>query len=467
MMGDSQRTIRLECVRGLAEAPVSRRAAEVRLRFGLPSFAAADAAGKGADSVRVLESVAIRLGPGRIVAFVGPSGSGKSSALNAVETIVPGGCAVDRIGFPADQPVVDLVASHAGLADALDTLSACGLSEAPLWLRPFDALSEGERFRARLARALDLHSRGRSPVPLLCDEFCSNLHRRSAKAVAWNLRKLVTRRGLCVVVAFSNDDLLPDLQPDTLVRLLGRGRHVTVEGRPRRRQVSFFRRLRIEPGVKADFQSFADMHYRGAGRLGFVDKVFVLREGRGGAALGVVVYAFAPLGLALRNQATEGRFRGHPDRLNREVRILRRLVIHPDVRGCGLGHWLVRQTLPMVGARYVECLASMGSVNPVFERAGMTLVGICPLPAHVQLAIRSLTDLDADPAARDFVTQVCRRPQVRAVVSRCVLRWYEATTGCGRRRVAGQSPACLARTFQALIGSRPVYYLWSREAAAA
>jgi energy-coupling factor transporter ATP-binding protein EcfA2/GNAT superfamily N-acetyltransferase len=463
-MRGTQRTIRLECVREHEETPASRRAAEVRLRFGLPSFAARGAL---AEPIRILEPVSIHVGPGRIVAFVGPSGSGKSSALNAVETILPGGCAVDRIGFPADRPVVDAVASHAGLADALGTLSACGLSEAPLWLRRFDALSEGERFRARLARALDLHSRGQSPAPLLCDEFCSNLHRRSAKAVAWNLRKLVTRRGLCVVVAFSNEDLLPDLQPDTLVRLLGRGRHETVEGHPRRRQVSLFPGLRIGPGVKADFESFADMHYRGVGRLGFVDKVFVLREGRGGAALGVVVYAFAPLGLALRNRATEGRFRNRPDRLNREVRILRRLVIHPDVRGCGLGHWLVRQTLPQVGTRYVECLASMGSVNPVFERAGMTPVGVCPLPTHVQRALRSLADLDVDALARDFVTQVCRRPQVRAVVARTVLRWYEATTGCGRRRAAGQSPACLARTFQALIGSRPVYYLWDREEAAA
>jgi hypothetical protein len=109
----------------------------------------------------------------------------------------------------------------------------------------------------------------------------------------------------------------------------------------------------------------------------------------------------------------------------------------------------------------------MGSVNPVFERAGMTPIGVCPLPAHVQRALQSLDDLDADPLARDFVTQICRRPQVRRIVWRCVLRWYEASTGCGRRRVAGLSPACLARTFQALIGSRPVYYLWDRRAMAA
>lgn len=449
-------TIRVESTKAIVELPTSSRMADVRLKFGL---------GPGPHRRQLLAPLALRLGPGRIVALVGPSGSGKSTALTEIERKLSGGHNVARVLFPSDRSVVDAVAAQATLSDALALLSACALSEVPLWMRRFTELSDGERFRARLARALGLHARGRSPAPLLCDEFCSGLHRRAAKAVAYNLRKLVTRLNLCLVVASAHEDVVPDLQPDTTVQLRGDGTHQTIETPLRRKPISFFRRLRIEPGGKADYQRFAAMHYRCTDELGFVDKVFLLREGAGGDPLAIVVYSHGPIELSLRNQATNGRFKGRPDRLNREFRILRRLVVHPDVRGCGLGHYLVRKTLPEVGTGYVECLASMGTVNPVFEKAGMTRIGLCPVPRQQHRALAALEVLEVDPWARDFVVHVCRRRRVRAVVAEFVYRWYQATTGGGERRVARQSPPLLAQTFRGLIGSRPVYYLWQREAA--
>ena len=298
---------------------------------------------------------------------------------------------------------------------------------------------------------------------MLCDEFCSSLHRRAAKAIAYNLRKLATRRKLNLVLATGNEDVLPDLQPDTTVWMLGDGRHEIVEGKPAHRAISFSRRLRVERGGKRDYAAFAAMHYRATDELGFVDKVFVLREGVGGEPCGIVVYAHSPLGLALRNRVTGGRFVGNAARLNREVRILRRLVIHPDVRGCGLGHRLVAETLPQVGTPFVECLASMGAVNPVFEKAGMKRIGQCaPTPEQARV-LAELAKLSVDPFGRDFELQVCRRPRVRRFVSAFVYNWYRATTGGGERRVVRQSPQVLAQTFRGLIGSRPVYYLWRRD----
>ena len=459
-MGGSDRIVIIECQRRANEPPASTRTTDVRAQFGLaPPKDASDGGGRW-----VLEPLSVRLGAGRIIAFTGPSGSGKSTALGLIEAQCPGGHNVGRISFPADCSIVDGVGAHGSLSEALGLLSACALGEAPLWLRRFEEMSEGERFRARLARALGLHAWAASPAPLLCDEFCGGLHRRAARAVAYNLRKLVTRRKLCVVVATGNDDLLPDLQPDTTVCLLGNGRYVKIDHEPRPRPIRIQRRLRITPGAKSDYAGFAAMHYRATDELGFVDKVFVLREGTGGDALGIVVYAHGPIELSLRNRATGGRFRGRPDLLNREVRIVRRLVIHPDVRGCGLGRMLVRRTLPRAGTRYVECLAAMGQVNPVFERAGMKRVGACPMPRVQARAMEALEKLGVDPLARDVGVQVCRRPQVRSVVAEVVRRWYRATTGGGEDRVARQSPPWLAQTFRGLIGSRPVYYLWERRA---
>jgi GNAT superfamily N-acetyltransferase len=220
----------------------------------------------------------------------------------------------------------------------------------------------------------------------------------------------------------------------------------------------------IERGSLRDYAAFAGMHYRQGGNLGFVDRVFVMRERAGGEAVGVVVYGFAAMELALRNRVTGGRWIRSAERLNRELRVLKRLVIHPDLRGCGLGHRLVRETLPLAGTAFVECLAALGAVHPVFEKAGMTVVGACRAPGEHAVAMRELQALGADAFAADFLSQVSRRPNVRRIVTQCVAGWYRATTGGGERRAGRQTPSVLARTFRQIAGSRPVYYIWARDA---
>ncbi len=446
--------LELQCQHVTTPAPATPRVSQVTLQFGLP---------RASVATGPIDPIRLSLGPGRIVALIGPSGSGKSVTMRQIEAARPGACNVQRVSFAPGRPIVEAVLAAGTLADTLSILSTCGLGEARLWIRHYRELSDGERFRARLAKAVGHCSGSAGESLLLCDEFCSGLHRRVAKAISYNLRKLVTQRGLCLVVATSGDDVLTDLQPDATVCLSDDGTHRMVEAVPVRRAISFARRLHIQPGCKRDYEAFKPMHYRQADELGFVDRVFVMREGVGGPPVGIVVYSHGPLELALRNQATGGRFIREPALLNRELRILRRLVIHPDLRGCGLGHRLVAQTLPLVGTRYVECLASMGAVNPVFEKAGMERIGECRPGKEQVRALAALAEAGVDPFGRDFVLQVCRRPRVRRIVARLVFHWYRATTGRGQRRVARQSPQLLAQTFRGLIGSSPVYYLWCRD----
>lgn len=466
-----------------AAPAVSARLLDIGLRFGVPLVIP--------EQPTPTEWL-LSLRPGTLTLITGPSGSGKSQMLAAIARRCPTARFIQNTPFPSDVAVVDGVAPARPLEQALGILTACGLSEPMLWIRPFTQLSEGERFRARLARAISLSSSMRhtgdevpdpdpdlddsdgnehvgvchpgSPSPLLCDEFGAFLHTRLAKATAFNLRKLVSRERLALVVATSRQDLEEDLCPDITVRLGECERqieHARKKGMPP--AFAYARRLRIQRGTLADYESLSSMHYRRRGQVGFVDKVFVCREGSDGPLLGVVVYAHPSLELKLRNEVTHQRFSKDARQLNRELRLLKRLIIHPDIRGCGIGHWLVRRTLPLVGTRFVECLSAMGAVNPVFEKSGMQRIGVCEPPTSRTAALDELRSAGADPLGADFAAQVCRRPAIRRIVARCVLHWYRGISANSDQKVASQTPTDLARTFRQLIGSQPVYYLWAAD----
>jgi ABC-type ATPase involved in cell division len=442
----------LQVIREPAFVPMSPRRRQICWDFGIPPR----------EGPFVIDNLTIRLERGSITLLTGPSGSGKSSILQAVaERAGP----VVRVGadkFPTGRAIVDAISPLAPLATALEILTACGLGEPRLWVRRYDDLSEGERFRAGLARAIGSSLGGTVGGPILCDEFATTLHRRMAKAIAYNLRKLVSRHGLTLVVATSQEDIIEDLQPDQTVKLDSAGAAVT-GCEPRDRPMSLRRHARIERGSIRDYRLFSTMHYRQRDGLGFVDKVFLLKESSRGEPLGILVFAHAPVELAMRNRSTEGRFVRNTRLLNRELRILRRLVMHPDVRGCGLGHWFVANTLPRVGVRFVESLASMGAINPVFERAGMRRVGQCPLPRGRLELLQRMRRSNIDPFAPDFVLRITRCPRVRRLVEQTIEDWVGRTQSAAQYRVDGRPPTELAHVFRQIIGEPPIYYLWDRD----
>lgn len=446
-----QRNLSVNVIREPAFVDRSARLQRICWEFGIPP--------REAPTV-IAEGLAIDLLPGSITLVRGPSGSGKSTILRAIAEEAGAGLWPDRLRFPHALPIVDAVAPRRPLATSLEILTACGLGEPRLWIRRFQDLSDGERFRARLARAIG-QAVAREDEPIFCDEFTSRLHRRIAGAIAYNLRKLVTRHGLTLIVASPHDDIARDLQPDAVIEC-GQGGAKLTRPPSERRHFSLRERTAIEPGSVRDYARFAPMHYRHRDGLGFVDKVFLLKERRGGEPIGILVFAHAPRELALRNLATEGRFVRNVRRLNKELRILRRLVMHPDVRGCGLGHWFVKRTLPLVGVRFVECLAAMGGVNPVFERAGMDCIGRCPLPRGRLALLERLRAWNVDPFSPDFDEQVARYPRIRKLVEDSVQAWVNRMHGASVYVVRDRPAGFLVQAFRQVIGEPPRYYLWDR-----
>ncbi len=139
---------------------------------------------------------------------VGPSGSGKSSIGRS---IFGGGKMADLYGgWPSDQPIVDAIGPGEDFNTVTGSLAAVGLGDVPSWLRPFHALSNGQQFRAGLARVLCSKE-----SEVVIDEFTSVVDRQIAKigamAFAKSWRRATGRR--CVLLS-CHYDIIEWLQPD-------------------------------------------------------------------------------------------------------------------------------------------------------------------------------------------------------------------------------------------------------------
>ena len=137
--------------------------------------------------------------------IVGPSGSGKTSM---------GGQIFGRESFwdpewPHDKPIIDAIAPDGDFNSVTGALAAVGLGDVPSWLRPYAVLSNGEKFRANLAR---LVSEG--PEKVVVDEFTSVIDRQIAKIGALAFQKSWRRTKRQVVLLSCHYDIVDWLEPD-------------------------------------------------------------------------------------------------------------------------------------------------------------------------------------------------------------------------------------------------------------
>jgi len=87
--------------------------------------------------------------------------------------------------------------------------NAVGFSSPPSWLKPYAVLSNGEKMRVDLARAL---MENREMV--VFDEFTSVVDREVAKIGSFAVQKAVRRMKKKFIAVSCHDDILPWLEPD-------------------------------------------------------------------------------------------------------------------------------------------------------------------------------------------------------------------------------------------------------------
>jgi GNAT superfamily N-acetyltransferase len=224
--------------------------------------------------------------------IVGPSGSGKSTMLKDFGS-------EESIEWDSDKAVC----SHFNSAeDAQERLSAVGFNTIPAWMRPFHVLSNGEQFRANLARRLRDGA--------VIDEFTSVVDRNVAKSCSLATRRYIDQKGLKnITFATCHYDIIEWLQPDWVFDTATGS--ITTRGSLRRPEIT----VEVVPCSRKAWAMFRDHHYL-SGDLNGSSRCYL-------AIWNEVVVGFSAV-IAQPN-AMRNAWREH------------RTVILPDFQGMGIG----------------------------------------------------------------------------------------------------------------------------------
>jgi ABC-type transport system involved in cytochrome c biogenesis ATPase subunit/GNAT superfamily N-acetyltransferase len=357
-------------------APITARTVVVAEAFGL-----------GLDQERKFEvlDAELKIGPTDIVYVTGDSGSGKSILLKAIKKDL-GDEVVDMSDVHVDpeKPLIETIG--ATVEEGLELLSKVGLNDAFLFLRTYDQLSDGQKYRYRLAKFMESKKQW-----WIIDEFAATLDRDTAKIIAFNLQKLARQQGKAVLAATTHRDLFEDLKPSVLVQKRF-GKEIAISYYPNEpaAECSLAREMRIEPGTFKDWCQLSGFHYR-SHNAGACRSVFCLR--RGDELCGVIVYAYPPPSCGPRHLVLQSM---PLKELNQKLSIISRIVIHPKYRTIGLGAYLIRETLQRAGTPYIEMVAVMAKYNPFAERAGMRRVSVQQPPEKALAFSKVLSALGFD-----------------------------------------------------------------------
>jgi ABC-type lipoprotein export system ATPase subunit len=334
----------------------------------------------------IYDNVELKIGPKDIVYITGDSGSGKSVLLKALEKDIRLDMGLTCINIADIKPrkglpLIETVGRS--LEEGLGLLSKVGLNDAFLFLRTYEQLSDGQKYRYKIAKMMESKAQF-----WIMDEFAATLDRDTAKIVAYNLQKLARQQGKAVLAATTHTDLLGDLNPSVHIHKRF-GKEITVNYYPNEpaRECSLVKEMKVVEGSTEDWRKLAGFHYRSHKIVG-PRKIFCLK--RKDELCGVIVYCYPPPTCFGRRLVLP---KMSMKELNDKLSIISRVVVHPKYRTIGLGMKLVRETLAKAGTPYVEMPAVMAKYNPFGEKAEMRKIAEQPPPKEALKIAETLQHL--------------------------------------------------------------------------
>jgi uncharacterized protein len=179
----------------------------------------------------LFSNLSFDINPGDVVLLCGPSGAGKTTLLSLLKQRltnpdeIPGGChGVIEVPSNTNVRILESLRNSHPLVNSLGrvsfehvlyALNVSGLAEAHLYVKRFRELSNGQRYRAMVAKLI-----ASGADIWIADEFCATLDPITANIVSRNLRRCAKRLGVTVVLAAANwAEFIHELQPDTTVHL--------------------------------------------------------------------------------------------------------------------------------------------------------------------------------------------------------------------------------------------------------
>lgn len=150
---------------------------------------------------------------GMRIYVTGESGSGKSIILRKLqENYEAEGLNVSNINDVEfeDKPIIEQVGKNT--EEATKLLQFAGIGDAYLLIRKPSELSDGQKYRLRVAKLLEKES-----DVWICDEFGAVLDRITAKFLANALWKMSAKKKVTVVVATTHKDLMYDFGANLII----------------------------------------------------------------------------------------------------------------------------------------------------------------------------------------------------------------------------------------------------------
>lgn len=254
--------------------------------------------------------------PWKVGLIHGPSGSGKTTVarhLFGKET---------TFGWSKDQSVVDDFPPEMSVERIAKLCGAVGLNTIPCWLRPHHVLSNGEQFRANMARLL---AEAKTNKPIMVDEFTSVVDRQVAKITSHAVSKAIRKQDAMQFVAVScHSDIIEWLQPDWTLDMGANAQFEWRRLRPRPQLHGHIQRVH-----HSEWSRFARYHYLTAS-LAKAARCYCLSVNNEPAGFAALLY------------------RPHPK--VDDIYGISRMVTLPDYQGVGVRHVLSQSLGSMMKA---------------------------------------------------------------------------------------------------------------------